>query len=83
MPGQESAPWGSDAGECGTCLTLVDSLCKGINVNGPSLVLVFLSLGMLPSRKQRNDHTQLLRLSTLLSIWMKAADLLVTKQKRN
>lgn len=66
MPGQQSTTLGYDAGDCDTCLTLLGMFCKRINIGGPSVVLAFLSLGMQPSRKQRKDQTQLVRLSTLL-----------------
>lgn len=75
-------PFGGNAEECVTCLNLLDRFCRGANMNAPSLVLAFLSLGMQPPRKQRKDHTQLLRLPMLLSIWMKAADFSVIKQKK-
>lgn len=47
-------PFGSNAEECVTCLNLLDRFCRGANLNAPSLILAFFSLGMQPSRKQRS-----------------------------
>lgn len=42
MPYQQSTTMGCNVGDCSTCLTLHDIFCKGININGPSVVLAFL-----------------------------------------
>lgn len=57
MPGQQSTTLGCNAGDCGTCLTLLDMFCKGININGPSIVLTFFGDAALKEAMKRSHSS--------------------------
>lgn len=54
MPCQQSTTMACNVGDCSTCLTLLDIFYKGININGPSVVLAFFRDAAFKEAKKRS-----------------------------